>query len=341
MTEQTIAAGFARALLNLAVSKGAEPKLLLQRSGIDPADLADQDSRIPYGKYIALMRAGKELSGDTALALHFGEAFDISELSIVGLIGQSCDGGEEAFAQLGRYNRLIADVDVDGPGERLVQSRIGGDIWLVDRRSNPNDFPEITESSFARMACMARRYGSPSAIRAVHVTHAEPSYRGEYQRIFEVPVTFNSDKNALLIDPRAFSFKPSQPSRYVFGILSERAERLLKELEDSKTIRARVERLLMPVLHTGDVSMDTIASRMALSRQTLFRRLKTEGTTFEKVLDELRHRMALNYLAGRKVTVNETAYLVGFSEPAAFSRAFRRWTGTSPREHKKAAHQQG
>jgi AraC-like DNA-binding protein len=80
--------------------------------------------------------------------------------------------------------------------------------------------------------------------------------------------------------------------------------------------------------------MDGIASTLGLSRQTLSRRLKAEGTTFEKVLDELRHRMALNYMSGQKVSVNETAYLVGFSEPAAFSRAFKRWTGTSPRQHK-------
>jgi AraC-like DNA-binding protein len=69
-----------------------------------------------------------------------------------------------------------------------------------------------------------------------------------------------------------------------------------------------------------------------VSRQTLFRQLKVEGVTFEKVLDELRHKLALSYLGAEKASVNETAYLVGFSDPAAFSRAFKRWTGMSPRE---------
>jgi AraC-like DNA-binding protein len=64
----------------------------------------------------------------------------------------------------------------------------------------------------------------------------------------------------------------------------------------------------------------------------LYRRLKAEGVTFEKVLDALRHQLALHYLSGQKVSVNETAYLVGFSDPAAFSRAFKRWTGMRPRE---------
>src|SRR5262245_6754850 len=107
-------------------------------------------------------------------------------------------------------------------------------------------------------------------------------------------------------------------ARYVFGVLSERAAGLLKELENSKSARGRTENLILPVLHTGDVSMEAIATAMGVSRQTLFRRLKAEGVTFEQVLDELRHKLALHYLNGRKTSVNETAYLVGFSDPASF-----------------------
>ena len=58
--------------------------------------------------------------------------------------------------------------------------------------------------------------------------------------------------------------------------------------------------------------------------------MKAEGVTFEKLMDELRHRLALYYLNGKKVPVSETAYRVGFSEPSAFSRAFKRWSGSSP-----------
>ena len=77
--------------------------------------------------------------------------------------------------------------------------------------------------------------------------------------------------------------------------------------------------------------MEAIAACLGIGRQTLFRRLKQEGTTFEHVLDELRHKLALHYLAGERASVHETAYLVGFSDRSAFSRAFKRWTGRSPR----------
>lgn len=105
---------------------------------------------------------------------------------------------------------------------------------------------------------------------------------------------------------------------------------LLKELENADSLRGQIERLLIQILHTGEASIDTIADKLALSRQTIFRKLKAEDTTFQELLDELRRKMALDYLSKSKASVHEIAYLLGFSDPTAFSRAFKRWTGYSP-----------
>ncbi|HEX5707670.1 MAG TPA: AraC family transcriptional regulator [Pyrinomonadaceae bacterium] len=337
MTEPTIAAGNARALMELAVAKGASREVLAARSGLDPAELQDQDRRIPFAKYVALMRAGKELCRDPALALHYGEAVDFAEVSVVGLIGRASETMADGFAQFNRYARLVVD---DGKGrDRFVLKRSAGQLWVVDTLQNADDFPEFAETSFARMVCTSRRWFPESQfIKAVHFTHAPPEYRAEYERVFRVPVVFESDRNALLTDDAWLTHRNPHASRYVFGILSAHAEELLERLERSKTTRGRVESLLMPIMHTGDADMLTIARKLGVSRQTLFRKLKAEGVTFEKVLDELRRTMALDYLRGRKVSVNETAYLVGFSDPAAFSRAFKRWTGHSPGAFASAKH---
>jgi AraC-like DNA-binding protein len=334
MPELTVAAGFARELMELAVSKGASRQELTERSRIDPAELHDQDNRIPFTKYVALMRAAKELCNDPALALHFGETIDLSEMTFVGQIGSASGTMADDLAQLNRYAPLA--IEIDGGGDRYQLARIDGQLWMVDTRPNPNDFPELTESSFARAVCGMRRwFGDRPVVKSIHVTHAEPAYRAEYDRIFRVPVVFKSDRNALVLSDDAWStLRSALPSsRSASAVLAAHAEALLERLESSKSTRGRVESLLMPVLHTGDASMDMIAGKLGLSRQTLFRRLKAEGTTFEKMLDELRHKMALHYLSGKKVSVNETAYLVGFSDPAAFSRAFKRWTGSSPRRN--------
>jgi AraC-like DNA-binding protein len=95
------------------------------------------------------------------------------------------------------------------------------------------------------------------------------------------------------------------------------------------SFRREVERRVEPMLASGDVGIDRVARELGLSRQTLYRRLKAEGVTFEQLLDGLRRRLALR-LMREGLSVKEAAYRLGFSDPAAFSRAFKRWTGSSP-----------
>src|SRR6185312_3696515 len=202
----SVAAGFARGLMQLAARKGADPARLAKQVGLDPAVLEDQDARIPLETYVALTHAAQKETGDPALALHFGEAFEIDELTIVGLIGRSCATMAEAFAQLARYSQLVIDVPVDDPlGRRLVIEHEAGQVWIVDTRSDPDAFPELTESSFARMAAAAHRKRSGGDfVAAVHFTHKAPAYAAEYERVFELPVVFESGRNALLMKSGEF-----------------------------------------------------------------------------------------------------------------------------------------
>ena len=94
--------------------------------------------------------------------------------------------------------------------------------------------------------------------------------------------------------------------------------------------RSAVEQRLEPLLESGEIGIDRVARDLGCSRQTLYRRLKAEGVTYEQVLDGLRRRLALRLIREQGLTVKDAAYRLGFSDPAAFSRAFKRWTGTSP-----------
>ena len=331
MNEPTVAVGLVRAFLDYAASKGANAAALAADAGVNIDDLQDHDNRVPFVRYMALVRAGKARCNDPALPLRFAEDVDVSEFSVVGLLTHASETMLDALAQMNRYGQLVAEVDL-GPGDRWVIERGNGSHWCVDTRRNPNVYPEVTEATFTRMICGPRRFLPRPHILEAHVTHPEPAHRAEYDRIWRVPIVFEAKRNALRLDPDIYDWRVQLQPRYVFGVLSAHADALLRELEGSKTTRGRVESLLMPILHTGDVSIDAVAPKMGVSRQTLWRNLKAEGVTFEQVLDELRHKLALHYLAGKKVSVNETAYLVGFSDPAAFSRAFKRWTGRSPRE---------
>jgi AraC-like DNA-binding protein len=330
MADLTASAGLVRGLLDFAVMRGADRQMLAARAGIDERALEDADNRLPFGVYVALMREATALCGDPALALRYGESVDISEASIVGLIMNASETMAEAFAQLQRFSQLA--LEVEGAGERFGVTVRDDGLWIVDRRTNANAFPQLSEVTFSRLACGPRRFLPQSHILEVHFTHPAPSYRNEYERVFDCKVVFDSEWNAMRMHPEAASWRVALQPRYVFGVLTERADMLMQSLRDSHTTRAQVEGIILPVLHKGDATADAIASTMGFSRQTLFRRLKEEGVTFEEVLDELRHRMALHYLKGKRASVNEVAYLVGFSDRASFSRAFKRWTGRSPGE---------
>jgi AraC-like DNA-binding protein len=167
--------------------------------------------------------------------------------------------------------------------------------------------------------------------RRVCFTHAAPAHAESCRRILGVPVSYGCDRNAMAIDPAWLTLPLPHNNRYVFGIFSDRAQALLTALQRCETMAARVEAALMPILHTGDTGMARVARLLGVSPTTLYRRLRAEATCYEAILDALRHRMARHYLVGRKVSVGETAYLVGFSDPASFSRAFKRWTGAAPR----------
>ena len=88
---------------------------------------------------------------------------------------------------------LIVETDNAGGGDRFGIVFDRGSLWMVDNRKNANDFPELTESAFAQLVCGPRRFDATPFIKAVHLTHAAPAHRAEYERIFGVPVVFGSD----------------------------------------------------------------------------------------------------------------------------------------------------
>jgi hypothetical protein len=128
MGNPTIAAGYRKAFLEFAVSRGAARQTLIARSQIHPDELLNPDNRIPVTKYLAMVKAGIELCNEPALALHFGESVALPEISVVGLMGQMAENSQEGRRQMSRYGRLAFDEDDGGSSE-------------------PMDFPRPTRNS--------------------------------------------------------------------------------------------------------------------------------------------------------------------------------------------------
>jgi len=127
--------------------------------------------------------------------------------------------------------------------------------------------------------------------------------------------------------------RPASPGNGFLSFLSDVARSIeARARPTGGPFQAEVERRLEPLLPSGAVRIDRVARELGCSRQTLYRRLKAEGVTFEQLLDGLRRRLAIRFVREQGLTVKDAAYRLGFSDPAAFSRAFKRWTGQSPRD---------
>jgi AraC-like DNA-binding protein len=129
-------------------------------------------------------------------------------------------------------------------------------------------------------------------------------------------------------EPARTEGRPRHPFLAMLGEVAKAIEARARPAPS--TFRREVERKIEPLLASGDIGIERIARELGFSRQTLYRRLKSEGVTFEQLLDGLRRRLAIGFIQDQGLSVKETAYRLGFSDPAAFSRAFKRWTGRSP-----------
>ena len=329
MQQPSIAAGIVAGLLTFAAAHGADADGLARQAGIAPETLHDPDARLPFGKYRIVMGLAQEATGKTGLALHFGAEIGMAQLSILGLIMEASATMGEALAQMQRYGRLAVALDPSAPARFGLEQRQGR-LFLVDHRPDADLFPELTEEAFAQLTCGPRRFLERPHVLSVHLTYPPPAHAGDYERVFACPVHFNAAFNALELHPDTASWPVAQSPRYVFGVLRERADQLLAAQEVPVGYRGQLEAMLRPVLHQGEPEADAMAGLLGCSRSTLFRRLREEGTSYRLVLDALRRDMAVSYLRGGRTSVGEIAYLVGFSDPVAFSRAFRRWTGETP-----------
>lgn len=331
---QSAAAGMALGLIAHAAARGADRSALLAVAGL-PDAAVDPNRRVPLDRYAALFAEAARQCDDPALAIRFAEASNFADLSIVGLIGYAAATMRDALDQLNRFGRLVTDIAVAGP-KRFVLSEEADGLWLIDRRIDSPPFPELTEMTFVRMVTGTRQFGTEPYASLAEVTHDNRGQGAELARVLGVPVRFGAGRNALRVSQAWQDYPVALYPRYAFGLFCAHADRLLEELDAAQSVAGQVERAVLPVLHTGTVSAAGVARQLGLSGQGLYRALRAEGTTFEALLAALRHRFAKGYLAQGRASLSEIAYLLGYSDVSAFSRAFTRREGVSPGAWRRA-----
>jgi len=314
-------------LLAAATALGVRPEAL---AALVP-DVPSQDGRIGLLDYCRLGQRAIALSGHGELGLEIARVTEVTHLGFGGLAAMSAPTLGQALMLTTRYEPLS------------VRSYRGQSRWLPNEDklvfcsvAPYNDFTRfIVDGVLATWSQMVTRFAGADCIREVHIEFAAPDYHARYGEAFPCPVYFASDENAVLLTRGAAARPLRGHDPVLHNELVALAEQRLRQLENESQFRQRVQKILGPMLRGSTPALEQVADALGMASWTLRRKLKEEGTSFQELLDDMRRDLALAYMKDVGLSLGEIAYILGFSTPGAFQRAFKRWTATTPGEYRR------
>ncbi len=311
---------------------GCNPEQLCDAVGLRPAELRDPDASIPLHSYLNLLELAARSCGDDCLGLHFGAGYDPGDYGALGFVALNSPTVGAGLLNVGRYLGVMRDhcrviLEVEDGQARVRYRLAAGSVSL--RRQD-------AEMALARM-CRGMRLvlGSDWAPREVQFEHPAPPDVAPHREVFGTEVRFGQAMNAMIFDQKVLDIEiPSADSRLLRILEGFLEEELSRRRADPDLVQ-RVRRQVLDALGSGVPGIAEVASSAGMSIRTLQRRLGEQGLTYNKLVDDLRHELALQYLEAREVSISEIAFLLGYSEASAFDRAFRRRSGVSPLEFRR------
>lgn len=323
-------------LLSFAAQTGVPLREAFDAAGLDPMRLAAaEDEIIPHHVRARLWDAITRLSGDPDFGIHMAEwlcqnpeeHFDVLAYAV-----RSCSTLGEHYGRMARYVRLIHEgtflaLEYESDAARLVHGFRDGSFSA----RHPS------ECMLAIAVLQGRRaIGDELIPKEVRFAHPAPLSFDEQRRLFRAPVHFGCARNEVIFELADLSKPQRHAEPRLQEVLERQLEGLMAQLPPDHSLIARVKGHLVDHLLDGEPAVSTVAAKMRISSRTLQRRLTDEGTSFAKLLADVRCEEARRHLQNSRTSINEVAFLLGFLEVSAFHRAFKRWTGQTPAEFRRS-----
>jgi len=296
--------------------------------------LADPDGRVPAALLLRLWEYLPSQCRDESFGFWLAERLQAPPLSLATWVISSSSTLGQGLERALRYQRLLHD---DAQSQLLMQRsevayrhQIGAPPFRA-----PSPALEFGFLSFLQLA--RRMTGQPIVPRRMLFRHAAPRDATRHHACFGPGLSFSAEVDELVLDRQTLDLPVLGADPTLARIVEAHAEAALARLPSASDVTTRVRAQINQLMASGTPSVEAVCQRLHLSRRTLQRQLSSAGTSFAAELDQARHQLSLRYLADQRISLQETAFLLGFSEASAFHRAFVRWTGQTPRSFRSRA----
>ena len=310
---------------------GHDPEEVLQGSGVLLSSFDSCDTPIPFRTQCAVIEHCARRIACPQLGLLIGARCELRALGALGLLQKySLDVGAalRALIRYQRYQVLEARIELHDDGETASLAYCIDDA-VVAARTHLED-GVLTALCVVLRELLGHEW-SPLAVSFVHAAPADPQ---PYHSVFGCPLAFACDANRLTLRASDLNRRLGRYDPDLYDYMRGQLESFVTPGAD---YALQVRMLLQAIIPTGGVCAEQIASLLNVHTRTLHRRLRDCGTSFQQLLDVARYAMALRLLTQKRMTVGKVAEALGYSEPSAFVRAFRRWSGVSPGEWRHGA----
>ena len=296
--------------------------------------LEDPNVRVPEAVTETAWGLAATLTHDDALGIHLAESLPRGALDLIEYALRSSPSLEKGLDRLARYGRLLSDrvaTRTHRKGESL--------LFLVHDTATTPLHPARTEFALA-IALKLARDSTGADITPVRVgfAHPAPANIAEHRRFFHGRVRFAAGSSSMSLSASDAARPMREADAALAGIIRRRLENALGDRDRSSAgaMSTRVRRLLVEHLGKSVLTLDAVATALAVSRRTLTRRLAEERASFRHILDDVRSDFARALLQDRSLSIGDIAFFLQYSEPAAFHRSFRRWTGRTPQAFRES-----
>jgi len=327
--DASMIATWAGAILRTLEARGIDARPLAVQAGLDPAALFDAEARVSRLAVNRFWPLAVEASGDPAIGLIVPRYMMQTTFHALGYAVLASSTFKEALERMVRFRRLVGDVIQFALHELGDRYR-----FEIDVSAPPGAPPQAVDAATSIIVRQARllkgdRNFSPLAVlfKCPQPANLEP-----YLRLFRTKVAFAQRCNAVEYARADVEARLPAGNAELARQNEQMIVNYLARLEQA-SLSSRVEAALLQALPDGAPSKQAIARTLAMSPRNLQRHLAEEGTSFKELLNQARVTLARNYVREGRLSVTEIAFLLGFADTSTFSRAFKRWTGLSPREY--------